>query len=232
MILVSAVPLFGLEIQERRQKFLAGKLGPYEIDFEAWHSDLDGLCDFMRMLVDDLGLRQCVVLSGDVHYGLNVEASFSVDGRVLQVAQLVSSSFKHSGTLAKSVLHLLGRAVSAEHERVGWDHPPTFEEPTGLAQRLADRAVNSDEWGDSPVFLSPTLARRARPDEPPRYRETRRYVGPQERPAWVIVGEANVGLVTIAGDTVVHCLLARCGPETTSTYTATLSLTPPGDTDQ
>lgn len=228
VLLVSAVPLFGLEIQERRQRFLAGKLGPYRIDFEAWHSDLQGLVDFMRLLVDDLALRCCVVLSGDVHYGLNVEASFGVDGKVLQVAQLVSSSFKHSGTLANTVLRLLGRTVSAEHERLGWDRTPTLEARTGLARRLVERPVNTNEEADSPVFLSPSLARRAKPDEPPRYRERRRYVGLEERPSQVIVGEANVGLVSVVGDRVVHRLLARSGPAT-RTYTATLSLAPPGE---
>lgn len=228
VVLVSAVPLFGLEVQERRQRFLAGKLGPYRIDFEAWHSDLQGLVDFMRLLVDDLAVSSCVVLSGDVHYGLNVEASFSVDGKALRVAQLVSSSFKHSGTLAKTALGLLGRTVSAEHERLGWDHTPALEARTGLARRLVDRPVNSDEEADAPVFLSPALAGRARPDEPPRYRERRRYVALEERPSRVIVGEANVGLVSIAGDRVVHRLLARSGPGTT-TYTATLSLAPPAE---
>lgn len=232
VILVSAVPVFGLEIQERRQRFLAGKVGPYRIDFEAWHSDLQGLVDFMRLLIDDLGLRGCVVLSGDVHYGLNVQASFSVDDEVLHVAQLVSSSFKHSGTLAKVALQLLGRTVSAEHERLGWDHSPTLEASTGLVRRLVDRPVNTNDEPDSPVFLSPALARRARPEEPPRYRETRRYVGPAERPESVIVGEANVGLVSIAGDRVVHRLLARTGPETTTTYTSTLSMTAPDEASQ
>ncbi len=39
-ILVSPVPIYSLEMQERRQKFLKGKLGPYAVDFEAWHSNL------------------------------------------------------------------------------------------------------------------------------------------------------------------------------------------------
>ncbi len=62
-IFVSPVPVFGLEVQERRQKFLAGRLGPYEIDFEAWHSNLQGLVDFIAILVEELKLRRCVVLS-------------------------------------------------------------------------------------------------------------------------------------------------------------------------
>src|SRR4029434_4436087 len=100
-IVVSATPVYGLELQERRQKFLVDKVGPYEIDFEAWHSKLQGLSDFMRLLIEELGLDSCVILSGDVHYGLNVQATFTRDGRCLSIAQLVSSALKHSGTLAR-----------------------------------------------------------------------------------------------------------------------------------
>jgi hypothetical protein len=49
-MVVSATPAYGLERQERRQKFLVDKLGAYEIDFEAWHSILQGLCDFLQLL--------------------------------------------------------------------------------------------------------------------------------------------------------------------------------------
>src|SRR5689334_24756235 len=40
LLLVSATPVCGLELAERRQKFLAGKVGPYQIDFEGWHANL------------------------------------------------------------------------------------------------------------------------------------------------------------------------------------------------
>jgi hypothetical protein len=222
VILVSAVPMFGLELQERRQKFLANKLGPYSIDFEAWHSDLCGLVEFMELVIDDLGLRDCVVLSGDVHYGMTIEASFSIEDRRLRVAQLVSSSFKHSGTLAKSALHLLGRVVQAEHERLGWDHRPAMDS-AGVTRRLTSRPVNTDDWGDGPVFLSPAVARRAGVTEAPRYRETRRYLAPRERPSSYIVGDANVGLVTIDDGRVEHRLLARGPDGSARAYTSALS---------
>ncbi len=224
VIFVSAVPMFGLELQERRQKFLVGKLGPYAIDFEAWHSGLAGLVDFMELVIDDLGLRRCIILSGDVHYGINVEATFEIDGRRLSVVQLVSSSFKHSGTLARRALDLLGRAVRPDHERVGWAQPPRVEAEHTLAARLLRRPANTDEWDDdAPVFLAPEVARRVAPDQPPRYRETRRYVGPVERPKSVVVGESNVGLVTIGGGEVVHRLLGRTGGATV-THTARMAL--------
>jgi hypothetical protein len=209
-IFVSAVPMFGLEIQERRQKFLAGKLGPYEIDFEAWHSALQGLVDMMRLLIVDLGLRRCVVLSGDVHYGMTVDANFEVDGQELHVAQLVSSSFKHSGNLARAGLDVIGRLVRAEHRRVGWEDVPDISRAPGLVGRLLDRPANTDEWTDGgPVFLPPTLAERVDADQEPAYRESRRYVRPEEGQGSVVVGESNIGLVTISGDGVRHVVTGR-----------------------
>ncbi len=222
VLLVSPVPLFGLELQERRQKFLVGKLGPYEVDFEAWHSNLAGFVDFMHLLVEELGLRRLVILSGDVHYGLNVDATFTIDETELRVAQVVSSSFKHSGALEKSALHVLGRLVGAGPERVGWDRPPEVADTTGFARRLMARPVNNDEWSDGgPVFLPRHLADRVRAGtgQGHHYRETRTYLDPQERPRWVVVGENNVGLLTIAADVVEHRLLSRPGPFHTTTYT-------------
>jgi hypothetical protein len=225
VILVSAVPVFGLEIQERRQKYLAGKLGPYAIDFEAWHSNLRGFVDFMELLVHELGLRRVIVLSGDVHYGLNVRATFSIDSDELEIAQLVSSSFRHGGALAKSGMHLLGRLVRSRHERVGWDRPPRLSEADQAARGLLRRAVNTDEWHeDAPVFLPPAVAERTRTDDKPRYRETREYVSPVERPGWPVVGDNNTGAVSIQGTRVTHRLLAPHGQGRTFTYTATIDL--------
>ena len=224
VILVSPVPVFGLELQERRQKFLEGKLGPYEIDFEEWHSNLHGLVDLMRCLVERLGITSCTVLSGDVHYGLSVEATFCVDGSELRVAQLVSSSFKHSGALAKRGLHALGRIVRRRHHRVGWDHAPRLDGPSNRARRVLQRPVNTDEWGDAPVFLSPRLARWLQVADAPRYEEIRRYAPPEERPSMLVVGEANVGLVSLHHDRVVHRLLGRPDPGQTVTYTSTVTL--------
>ena len=225
-IFVSPVPVFGLEIQERRQKFLAGKLGPYEIDFEAWHSNLQGLVDFMEILVDDLDLKRCVILSGDVHYGLNVDVTFSIGDRELAVAQLVSSAVKHSGNLARTLLDVLGRLVTPEHERMGWKSPPDLEEATGLTRltgRLIHRPVNTDEWhDDAPVFLNGKLAGTVEGDADPEYRERRAYVGPRERPHFSVIGENNIGYLTLNDDGVVHRHLVATGPDTTKTYTAAM----------
>jgi hypothetical protein len=207
LILVSAVPVFGLELQERRQKFLVGKLGPYEIDFEAWHSNLQGLVDFLHLLVEDLGLHTTLILSGDVHYGLNARARFRIRDKELAILQLVSSSLKHSGAISKSALNLLGRMVSRKHERVGWDRPPTVPEDNGLVKSALSRSTNTDEWNDdAPVFLGPRHAAVLGITQPPDYRESRVYIRLEDS-ASLLVGENNIGFVRIERNEIVHRLI-------------------------
>ncbi len=221
LVLVSPVPIFGLELQERRQKFLVDKVGPYEIDFEAWHSNLRGFVDFMALLIDDLALERCLLLSGDVHYGLNVAASFSIGVKKIEFIQLVSSSFKHSGALSRLAIDALGRAVTKQHERIGWEKPPQVD-AAPIKKSLVYRAANNDEWSEeSLVFLAPGRARSLGISEEPDYRETRRYLRPKSGRA-VLVGENNVGLVTLENGSIRHRLLSRDRDET-KTHTVTVS---------
>jgi len=224
LAVVSAVPVYGLELTERRQKYLAGKLGPYEIDFEQWHSNLAGTVDLLHLLVEDLRPGWCLLLSGDVHFGMTVEARVGVDQRLLPIAQLVASSFKHSGGASRAMLDVLGSAVSATHHKVGWDRPPQLRDPTGLKHRVLVQAANTDTWDTaSPVFLTPHRTRDLGITEPPRYRESRRYVRPEGHRRSVVVGENNVGAVTVEADRVTHRLLGRRA-DGTHTFTATIDL--------
>jgi hypothetical protein len=197
MVLVSPVPVCGLELQERRQKFLVGKVGPYEIDFEAWHSSLQGFVDFMEMLIEQLQLPWVVILSGDVHYGMTIGVRFTLRGKTLPISQLVSSSFKHSGTTSKTALATLGRVVRRHHERVGWCSPPDLERSGKLRHKLIERAVNTDEWAEeAPVMLHPNRARQLKIQQEPEFVESRLYVAPEEARS-VLVGENNLGIVRI-----------------------------------
>jgi hypothetical protein len=142
----------------------------------------------------------------------------------------VSSSFKHSGSVARTVLNVLGRFVTPTHERKGWSSPPELRAPTGLTavlERLWQRPVNTDEWNDdAPVFLNGHLAERVDADAEPDYRERRTYVAPEERRHYSVVGENNVGHLTLHDDAVVHRHLVPVGPGTTRTFTAEVSLRP------
>ncbi|MPZ90049.1 MAG: hypothetical protein GEU68_00210 [Actinobacteria bacterium] len=210
LMLISPVPVFGFEFQERRQKYLVGTLGPYEIDFEAWHSNMHGLVDFMRLLVEDLQPDPCIILSGDVHYGVNAQSSFAVDDKEIAVIQLVSSGFKHANLVAKSGLYLFGHLLRATHERLGWNKPPDHKAPDGAGQKLINRPPNTDEWADdSPVFLAPRHVKVLGIETPPDYRERRVYVRPSGRNRSVLIGENNVGLVTLEKEGVEHRVLSR-----------------------
>jgi hypothetical protein len=210
LILVSPVPVFGFEFHERRQKYLVGKLGPYHIDFEAWHSNLSGLVDFMRLLIEKLKPDPCIILSGDVHYGVNAKSSFAIGEQELEVIQLVSSGFKHANVLAKSTLYSLGHFLSRKHERLGWDKPPETNASDGVVNKIMFRPPNVDEWADdSPVFLAPRHIKVLGVETPPDYRECRIYVRPEGRNRSVLIGENNIGLVSLEDEGVEHRILSR-----------------------
>jgi len=223
LVLVSPVPVYGMELQERRQKALVKQLGPYRIDFEQWHSSLAGVFDLQEMLAVDLGLDRCLVLSGDVHYGLSVRARFAVGDRRVEVAQLISSSLQHGGAASKWALDAVGSMVSVRHDRVGWRTSPPAE-GARKRDRLVSRPADTDAWDDdTPVLIAPRRARRSGITKAPEFRESRRYVRPRTHRASVVVGDNNIGLVTLEGDTVTHELLTRRADET-RIHPATLDL--------
>jgi hypothetical protein len=209
LLMVSAVPVCGLELVERRQKYLVRELGPYAVDFEAWHSNLQGFVDLVRLLVDELALPWAVMFSGDVHYGFTVNVTVDSGERTLPITQLVSSPIRHSGALSRVALGAIGLLTREKHERVGWDGPPKMEKPSATRRRVLERPSNTDDWNpDAPVFVAPTLADAIGVVEDPQYREWRDYA-PIEGTRVSIVGLNNVGLMSLCDGTVEHRLLAR-----------------------
>jgi hypothetical protein len=210
LLLVSAAPVCGLELAERRQKFLRGKVGPYRIDFEGWHANLRGLVELMDFLTRRLGLTSAVVLSGDVHYGMTVDVRFTVEDATIHLAQLVSSGIKHSGTITRTILRLLGRLNRPGHERIGWAGPPDASRARDLGRRLMLRPVSTDEWASgAPVFVPPALATQLGISQRPDYRETRTYIRPAGPSPSVLIGENNIGSVTVDRHNITHVLLSR-----------------------
>jgi hypothetical protein len=205
LVLVSPVPVFGFELQERRQKYLVDKLGPYDIDFEAWHSNLRGLVEFMKVVIEELEPSHVVLLSGDVHYGVNARASFVVGDREMPFVQLVSSGQKHAGVIAKSGINVLGRLLKGRHERIGWDQPPEVGRFEGFKDKIFNRPANTDEWsGVSPIFIAPRDVKFLGIEQEPDYKECRVYIRPLESMSSYLVGENNIGLVKIDGTKVSH----------------------------
>jgi hypothetical protein len=230
LLLVSATPVCGLELAERRQKFLLGKVGPYRIDFESWHANLRGLVDLMGFLTRKLRLTTAVVLSGDVHYGMTVDVRFTVGDTTIHLAQLVSSGIKHSGTVTKTILSLLGRLNRRSHERAGWAHPPALTRTRDMGRRIMLRPVSTDEWAPvAPVFLPPALAHQLGITQQPDYREIRTYIRPAGPSSSLLTGENNIGSVTVDRHRVTHVLLSR-GQGITTAHPAEVDLSPPQNT--
>lgn len=147
------------ELQEWGQKLLKDKVGPYAIDIEEWHSNLQGLVDFLRFLSDELDFPACLFISGDVHYGMNLK-------------------------------------------------PPKTVRAHGIKRFLVLRPANTDAWSeDAPVFLSPREAKRLGIQQAPDYREQREYVPANGPHMLKIIGNNNIGLLSISGDDVIHRLL-------------------------
>lgn len=223
LIFVSATPVCGWELHERRQKALVAQLGPYEVDAEGWHSNLCGLVDLMRFFIEDLTLERAVILSGDVHYGMTAEVEFSIGDQTIHFAQLVSSGLKHSGAVTRQALARAGQLSSIRHVRLGWSSAPALRRPSPIKQRIMMRPANTDTWDDDgPVFLSPGLVSRLGVIDPPDFREVRTYMratGPTSSP---LVGENNIGLLILNGDVVTHRLLSQ--NEQTVVHESTVTL--------
>ena len=90
----------------------------------------------MTFLIDELQLPSCLFISGDVHYGMNLQVACSWKDKGLPITQLVSSAQKHAGVLSKTALNLVGKIVPNTHERIGWDRPPRSARSTAITRRL------------------------------------------------------------------------------------------------
>jgi hypothetical protein len=71
------------------------------LDAEAWTANLDGFTDFLDTVLHKMGIKQCVFLSGDVHYSFSVKGTYQsgktcIDkNQTLTCYQLTSSSLRN-----------------------------------------------------------------------------------------------------------------------------------------
>ena len=124
ILIVSPTPVFGFELAEKLQKYLASKSNVYKWDLETWALNKKGFIHFLRFLITTLSPSRCIFLSGDVHYGFSVRATFELTqktyGRekdltatstsLTNMIQLTSSALKTT-SLSKEVIinEFLGR---------------------------------------------------------------------------------------------------------------------------
>jgi hypothetical protein len=141
IILVSPTPVFGFDLIEKLQEYLASKSSVYRWDLETWAANERGFIRFLSFLVHNLRPSHCIFLSGDVHYGFTISATFTLlsqskdreeeeekeNGNLsMNMAQLNSSALKTT-SLTKEVLlnevlgHLRQFFESRHSVRIGWN---------------------------------------------------------------------------------------------------------------
>jgi hypothetical protein len=146
LVLVSPTPVFGFDLAEELQKYLAKKSSVYKWDLETWAANERGFVRFIAFIIRTLNPCHCIFLSGDVHYGFTQSATFTilsdkgeygkdkVSGRggeankdlSLHISQLNSSALKTTSVPKEFILtEVLSRArqfFSSGHSiRVGWN---------------------------------------------------------------------------------------------------------------
>ncbi len=87
-------PIHMLEKIFDKEGFLTGWM-VNKLDAESWSSNKDGYLALMDTLSQRMGIKQCVFLSGDVHYAFTTSACFKHQNRKLHCYQLTSSSLSN-----------------------------------------------------------------------------------------------------------------------------------------
>jgi hypothetical protein len=96
------------------------------LDAEAWTVNLDGFTAFLDTVLHKMGIKQCVFLSGDVHYAFSINGSYSSGTslfgakQTLQCYQLTSSSLRNEPS--KTQQKALDELESFEEGKTLWQH--------------------------------------------------------------------------------------------------------------
>ncbi len=210
LVVVSPVPVYELPLWEGPQKYIAYALGPYDIDLEAWRSNMSGFTALMDTIVDELAPCEVVFLSGDLHYGYSMTATYDNGRGRVPAVQLTSSGVKNSMAFNRYVTRPLAFTLHETDSRVGWRQQPRFERSPARRTWLRWREEKIEGGSfDGPTWLSPQRAAALRPDREPDYVETRSYASVAHIVRSPIVGKNNIGLVTLRDGGVMHELMAR-----------------------
>lgn len=96
------------------------------LDAEAWMANLDGFTAFLDTVLHKMDIKQCVFLSGDVHYAFSVNGTYksgtSLFGpkQTLQCFQLTSSSLRNEPSDTQK--NALDELESFEEGKTLWQH--------------------------------------------------------------------------------------------------------------
>jgi hypothetical protein len=220
LIIVSPMPVFGFELAEQLQEYLASKSTVYKWDVEAWASNEKGFICFLTFLINSIAPHYCIFLSGDVHYGFTQRATFKIlqeknekKELATSVIQLTSSALKTS-SLSKDVVinEILGRLSqlfsSRQSVRIGWNNDMSARskklkyQNNGVIYAIINR-IKRNYYA---------LIKQQSKSTPPDWVESRYIVQSSGfRIPSLVITDNNIGLVTISKDTckIFHKLLVR-----------------------
>jgi len=109
IVIVVPTPVFGFDLVEKMQVFLAMMSSIYEVDLETWSANKSGFGHFLTFILEKMNPSDCIFISGDVHYGFTISARFSLVANrtglvqpTLNITQLNSSALKTT-SLGKEV---------------------------------------------------------------------------------------------------------------------------------
>jgi hypothetical protein len=244
IILVSPTPVFGFDLAEELQEYLSSKSSIYKWDLETWSANEVGFTRFLSFLARDLQTQHCIFLSGDVHYGFTISATFTLLGKgdvyrkdkekedddlTMNITQLNSSALKTT-SLGKEILlnEILGNFrqlfVSKQSIRVGWNNM------SSKARRLKQRDKNlRSVINDLKQWSNATVQDKWReyPTISPDWIESRSIHSTSSRcVSRLIIADNNLGLVSIYGDRhkiLSHKLLVRKKKENTTKIWETIT---------
>jgi hypothetical protein len=244
LILVIPTPVFGFELAEALQKYLASKSSIYKWDLETWTANESGFVSFLSFLIQNLGVHHCVFLSGDVHYGFTISATFRllkeryIKNKECQqeytvgnyrdnphylsmnITQLNSSAIKTT-SLGKEILlnEVLGRFhqfFTQRHSiRIGWNNNISYK-ARKLKEKDSELNAIINEFG-----CKSNVAKNGEQQQyssPPDWIESRSILKASDSGlSSLIIADNNLGLVSIYGDRykiLSHKLLVRTVKET------------------
>jgi hypothetical protein len=174
LVLVSPTPVFGFDLAEELQKYLAKKSSVYKWDLETWAANERGFVRFITFIIHTLNPCHCIFLSGDVHYGFTQSATFTIlseKGKYLKdkarggggeankdislhISQLNSSALKTTSVAKEFILtEVFSRArqfFSSGHSvRIGWNDTSLLH-----AKKLKGDITSSNIAHDWPAIIN------------------------------------------------------------------------------
>ncbi len=216
IILVSQTPVFGFELAEKIQEYLARKSSVYKWDLETWAANEEGFIRFLTLLIKEIAPSHCIILSGDVHYGFTVDAQFELQKQKdhkeidlrLPITQLTSSALKTT-SFSKDLLinEILGRfsqlISSTKSLRIGW-----YENSLPVSRKIKTKhgvtklyeVINKiSKYTDSTASMSGSFD----------WMEYRHIIKPSGfRIPSLVITENNIGFVSIRCDVEHHRVLS------------------------